>query len=326
MAPSQVDGFYAGATVAFSDNGSVIGTAQVNNSGVEIFNYTVASAGSHAINAAYSGDGVAFEGSQSGTTTVTAVTQSSTAITLAFSPAAPAKGSVVTLTASVTSGGQPVVQGTVTFCYEFSPTMCVLSYGTAQLNASGKASLKTPLPVGTDVIQAVFNGTALFASSTSSAQSLTVSGSLSSATALASSGTPGSYTVTATVTGTFPPPVGPVSIVDTSNQNLLIANLYPTAFQNHFSQSAVLNTGRSPGPVVTADFNNDGQPDLVSGDLSNNLTVQLGNGNGTFTVKPFIAVGQVAALAAGDFNGDGKQDLAVSTAGSNIVTILLGNG
>jgi hypothetical protein len=326
VAPAQVDGVYAGATVAFVDNGSIIGTAQVSNSGLAVFNYTIASAGSHALFATYSGNGIAFAGSQSGTTTITAVARSSSTTVLAFSPAAPVKGSVVTLTASVTSGGKPVLQGTVTFCHEFSANMCVVSYGTAPLTGGGKASIKTVLPTGTDGIQAAFNGTALFASSFSSVAAVTVSGSLPSTTTLALSGSPGNYTATATVAGTFPPPMGTVSLVDTSNQNLPVAMLYPTAFQSRFSQSTVLTTGSFPGPVVTADFNNDGRADLVAGDTSNYLTVQLGNGNGTFTAKPSIATGQVVALAAGDFNGDGMQDLAVSTAGSNVVTILLGNG
>ena len=40
-----------------------------------------------------------------------------------------------------------------------------------------------------------------------------------------------------------------------------------------------------------------------------------------------IAVGHnPEGLAAGDFNGDGRSDLAASNAGSNTISVLLGNG
>jgi hypothetical protein len=53
----------------------------------------------------------------------------------------------------------------------------------------------------------------------------------------------------------------------------------------------------------------------------------LGNGNGTFGAATNFAVGDGPQLAAvGDFNRDGRQDLAVSNALSDDVSILLGNG
>ncbi len=72
------------------------------------------------------------------------------------------------------------------------------------------------------------------------------------------------------------------------------------------------------GGIVTADFNGDGKPDLayliVSGGgsypSSGNLTVLLGNGDGTF--RPSYSLKLPASpviLWAGDFSGDGKIDL-----------------
>ena len=58
------------------------------------------------------------------------------------------------------------------------------------------------------------------------------------------------------------------------------------------------------------------------------VTVLLGNGDGTFTptaaspVTGFLPYSVVVA----DFNGDGKPDLVTANAGSNSVTVLLGNG
>jgi hypothetical protein len=78
------------------------------------------------------------------------------------------------------------------------------------------------------------------------------------------------------------------------------------------------------GATVSADFNRDGKPDLISTDG----TVLLGNGDGTFTVgKPLGLTGQNTNLiATGDFNGDGKPDLVLASLASNTFYVLLGNG
>ena len=72
------------------------------------------------------------------------------------------------------------------------------------------------------------------------------------------------------------------------------------------------------GTLFTADFNGDGMLDLLSTDG----TLELGNGNGTFTAGAPVT-GQPAAV--GDFNGDGKPD--VLELGSNgTLLVLIGNG
>lgn len=81
--------------------------------------------------------------------------------------------------------------------------------------------------------------------------------------------------------------------------------------------------------VVVADFNRDGNADIVTAnDNDGTLTLLLGDGVGHFTQapgSPIQAAGKyVQAIATGDFNGDGNPDLVVT---SNVgIEVLLGDG
>jgi len=94
-----------------------------------------------------------------------------------------------------------------------------------------------------------------------------------------------------------------------------------------------VTVGNNPQALVTADFNNDGIPDLaVLNQADNTVSVLLGYGDGNFQTLPAIALpatpgGDVPdALIFGDFNGDGRMDLAVQDSGSNDVVVLYGIG
>lgn len=87
-------------------------------------------------------------------------------------------------------------------------------------------------------------------------------------------------------------------------------------------------TGANPTNVAVADFNNDNKPDLaVTNQVSNDVSILLGDGNGTFGSSFLFQVGASPyALVAGKFNADNNVDLAVANSGANTVSILLGNG
>src|SRR6266550_449137 len=83
-----------------------------------------------------------------------------------------------------------------------------------------------------------------------------------------------------------------------------------------------------PTGVAVADVNGDGKSDLlVNNLLSNNISIFMGRGDGTFAAPVNYPAGLVPGDAeVGDFNRDGKLDLAVANLVSGDVTILLGNG
>src|SRR5262245_33774766 len=95
-----------------------------------------------------------------------------------------------------------------------------------------------------------------------------------------------------------------------------------------FLDPADYGAGRSPRSVTVADFNGDLHPDVaVANSASNDVSVFLGNSDGSLRPAGAVAVGTTPSfLASGDFNGDRLTDLAVANTGSNNVAILLGNG
>lgn len=275
-----------------------------------------------------------------GVLVASAATATTTA--LAVSPQGPlttlAAGSSVTLTATVTAGSAVVSPGQVVFCdatAEFCQNSAAL--GIAQLTPAGTAILRLVPGIGTHSYKAVFTGTKRNSSSTSSPQTLTVTGTNAPKVTITSSGSPGGYSLAGTVNGSgLLPFTGTVSFLDTSNNFTLgTATLSTASLHQSSYASSSPSTGLEPSSIATADFNGDGKMDLVvanygfvQGTPVNGLTILLGNGDGTFTAGPASPLinESVFAVAVGDFNNDGKADLAVINATDNTVTILVGTG
>ncbi len=88
--------------------------------------------------------------------------------------------------------------------------------------------------------------------------------------------------------------------------------------------------GKSPVAVASADLNGDAHPDLVIvNQTDNTISVELGNGDGTFTAPPNspLATGQApSAVTIADFNGDGIPDIGVTDPQTDSVSVYLGLG
>ena len=89
-----------------------------------------------------------------------------------------------------------------------------------------------------------------------------------------------------------------------------------------------VGTGTQPAWLTVGDFNGDGKPYLaVANNNTNNVSILLGNGAGSFGAATNFTVGtNPRSVEVGDFNGDGKPDLVTANRVSNNVSLLLGNG
>jgi hypothetical protein len=154
VVPLEIAGTLAGS-VSFYDGSDLLGVAPLVQ-GTATWQTSALSAGTHALSAAYDGDGTYQE--SSGTTTET-LARAASSIGLVSSLATTVSGQSVTFTASVSSpAGTPT--GDMTFSVGSTPL------GTTALDGSGRASLAiATLPVGSVPITASYGGDTNFTGS-----------------------------------------------------------------------------------------------------------------------------------------------------------------
>ncbi len=77
--------------------------------------------------------------------------------------------------------------------------------------------------------------------------------------------------------------------------------------------------------MAVADVNGDGRLDVLTANFySNDVSILLGNGDGTFRAQQRFAVGVgPSSVAVADVNGDGRLDVVTANGGSHDVSVLL---
>jgi hypothetical protein len=193
----------------------------------------------------------------------------------------------------------------------------------------GTATLKRSFASGQHLLQANYNGTGFFAKSSSSQQSLTVTGtqpSVTTLTAQPNGSNPANTDLTATVFGFgSPAPTGTVNFNDiTASTNL--GSVAPAAGATNSFQIHQYASGTATGQVAMGDFNGDGIPDLVMTDHGV-IDVLLGKGDGTYGAPVTYPAGTNGQfLAVGDFNATGILDIAMGDFSTGAIVVLQGNG
>ncbi|MEK7832862.1 MAG: FG-GAP-like repeat-containing protein, partial [Acidobacteriota bacterium] len=152
----------------------------------------------------------------------------------------------------------------------------------------------------------------------------------------------GDFTVTAS--SPFPVGSGPITVEigdfnEDNKSDLVVTN------EGSASLSVLLGNGdgtfvNAPGSPITVgtfprgvaigNFNGDSHSDLiVTNGGSDNVSILLGIGNGTFANapgSPFASGDAPFHAVVGNFNGDANADLAIALLGDGAVRIFLGNG
>jgi hypothetical protein len=178
-------------TVSFSDGPTPLGSASLVN-GVAAINVPALQAGDHSVLASYAGD--ANDSASASDSFALTVNKAGSATTVLSSSNPAIYGSVVSFTATVTSGAAKPT-GTVTF----SDGTTVLA--SVALNASGVATLATgSLGIGSHNITAAFSGDSHLSPSSDSLSQVVVV--VPTTTTVASTQNPSTYGVADTVTAT----------------------------------------------------------------------------------------------------------------------------
>ena len=119
----------------------------------------------------------------------------------------------------------------------------------------------------------------------------------------------------------------------TSNVIQVFLNLGNGTFdptEGNGTTNIVLGTGKGPVALTSADFNNDGHPDLAVADsLDGTITLFLSNPANNFTsytVSTLSGFGMPNGIVAGNFTKSGNVDLAVTDGSTGSIHILTGDG
>jgi hypothetical protein len=118
---------------------------------------------------------------------------------------------------------------------------------------------------------------------------------------------------------------GDIDRDDFSYVSARLGQAYPETL---FQEPLLFPVGDLPRSGALGDVNGDGLVDVVTANSwGNDISVLLGNGDGSFQAQQRFAVGEEPyAIALGDVNNDGVLDVATGNKNSADISLLLGNG
>ena len=194
VAISAASGATPTGTITLLDGAASLGTAALS-SGAASFSVPSLAAGTHTITASYAGD--AADGASTSNAVSIQVNGIASSVTLAATPATALTGQAISLTAAVTPA---TATGKITFMDGSN------AIGSATLASGNGALAVSTLSAASHSLTAAYSGDAMYASSTSSAVTITISApvppdygmTLSSGTLNISQSAPGSLTVSLT--------------------------------------------------------------------------------------------------------------------------------
>ncbi len=256
-------------------------------------------------------------------TTLT-VTLGSVIIGDTVSPTNLVQGQGGTVTVTVTGVGTGTTPtGSINYALDGGTSQTVtLVAGSAQI------SIPTVVATGNHTLALNYNGDTNYTPSSIST-TLTIYGrSLTTFASLSTSA------ATIDVIGLgFTAPSGTLAFTDVTTSSPVVApvTLNTSTATTALTPQVTTSTGSNTLPVWTelADVNGDGIPDLITSLYqTDSVTVQLGNGDGTFGAATSILIGSgfgPAEVHAVSLRGNGILDLIVGSFNLNEIAVLLGN-
>ena len=103
-------------------------------------------------------------------------------------------------------------------------------------------------------------------------------------------------------------------LVSSANVNQVL--LFVSNGSGGFTGSVDVGAPANVDLPTSADFDGDGDIDLVWSRLGEGVGIQLNGGSGNFAAPFYLSTWQVSQPVVADFNGDGRPDLALMTGGA----------